>query len=93
MAEKISLRFKKDLTNGNQLIGAMAANVLLDYELNIALAENLLNSIAESNSFPDKWTTQPYFCSNDKNFLAGSPGLTAAVFVEACAKLNRHKSG
>ena len=92
MAERICNRFKKNMACKNELMCAMAANVLLDHGLEIDFAEQLLNHIAGSDCFPDQWITDAYFCSNDKNFLAGSPALTASVFVEGCAKLNRHKS-
>jgi len=89
MAENIRARFTGN--EDNDMLRAMAANVLLGYGLEIAFAEKLLLSITAGKSFPDRWVTDAYFCSNDKNFLAGSPVLTAAVFAEACAKFNRNK--
>ena len=88
MAARICARFNNAVLSDNEMLCAMAANVLLDYNLERALAERLIASITDGKSYPDKWLTHPYFCSNDRNFFAGSPALTAALFVEACSKLN-----
>lgn len=92
IAKRIWDRFDKSSNRENDLMMAMAANILLDYGVEIELAGKLLVSITEGTSYPDKWITHPYFCSNDKNFLAGSPALTAAVFMEACCKFTRNRA-
>ncbi len=89
IAQKLLQRFTT--SEENVFLRCMAANILLDFGLELKLAEDLLLSVANSEYYPDKWVTDAYFCSNDKNFLAGSPALTAAVFAEGCAKLNRIK--
>jgi hypothetical protein len=91
MADRICRRFRFDSMAGNEMLCAMAANVLLDYNLEIQFAEKLLGLIAAGKSYPDKWSSHAYFCSKDREFISGSPGLTAAIFVEACAKLDRYK--
>jgi len=89
IAQRLAQRFT--MSEENVLLRCMAANILLDFGLELKLAEDLLLSVANSECYPDKWLTVAYFCSNDKNFLAGSPALAAAVFAEGCAKLNRKK--
>jgi hypothetical protein len=91
IANKILARFNSETSSINDMLSAMAANVLLDYKTETAQAQKLIDSIAQGKSFPDKWQSHAYFCSKDRNFLSGSPGLTAAVFVEACSKLKRPK--
>ena len=91
MAERICARFETSLHENNNMLWAMAANVLFDYNRDIELAEKMIDRIMNGNAYPDKWGCHPYFCSKDRNFLSGSPGLTAAVFAEACSKLNSHK--
>ena len=91
IAERIFARLGNLSDVDDEMLWSMAANVLLDYKLHIELAKKMLGLITEGRSYPDKWLSHPYFCSKDRNFLSGSPDLTAAVFIEACAKLSRLK--
>ena len=75
----------------DEMLRAMAANVLLNFNLEIELAKKLINDIVRSKSYPNKWYSSPYFCSKDHNFLSGSPVLTAALFVEASINLKRYQ--
>ncbi|MBS1612383.1 MAG: hypothetical protein JST49_06135 [Bacteroidetes bacterium] len=88
---RIQKRFENGIGNVSELWRSMAANVLLDFKADIALANALVDSVASSEMYPDKWQPMPYFCSRDRNFLSGSPQYTAAVFAEAATKLIRAK--
>ena len=92
IAERIRFRFGGISTVENEMLCAMAANVLLDFGKEPGLAAKLIGLIAEGDSYPDNWKTHAYFCSKDRNFLSGSPALTAAIFVEACTKLKSVKA-
>lgn len=88
---RIQKRFENSISNVSELWRSMAANTLLDFRTDIALSEKLIESVASSAMYPNKWQALPYFCSRDRNFLSGSPQYTAAVFVEASTKLIRAK--
>lgn len=75
----------------NDLNKVMAANILLDYKTFENLSSSLINSIVNCERFPDKWEADTYFCGKQRIFQAGSPVLTAALLVEAMAKLNRNE--
>ena len=87
IVERLKNRFNS--TNQNVLLTLMAANVLLDFNAEIILAEQLIDSVVANEMYPDQWKCVPYFASKNRNFLAGSPELTAALFVEACSKFNQ----
>ncbi len=91
IAAKICAYFNAGNIVDDDMLCAMAANVLLNFNREIELAEKLIIHIASSKSYPDKWTSSSYFCSKDHNFFSGSPALSAGIFVEACANLNRYK--
>lgn len=91
IAWRIQKRFAQGMDTANELWRSMAAVTLLNFDTQHALAEVLLDSVANSGMCPDKWVSVPYFCSPNRNFLAGSPQYTAAVYAEAVAKLLRLK--
>ncbi|TXI85345.1 MAG: hypothetical protein E6Q37_06630 [Crocinitomicaceae bacterium] len=69
----------------------MAANVLLDFGGFHDVSSLMIHSLIHSSKFPDKWEADTYFCGKQRIFQAGSPVLTAALLVEAMAKLNRNE--
>ncbi|HWB63052.1 MAG TPA: hypothetical protein VG603_06040 [Chitinophagales bacterium] len=83
----IEQRFEKNIESADELLRAMAAIALLCYDSNKGLAGRLIDSVGQS-AYPDNWKILPYFSSKNRNFLAGSPQFTAAVFLEASIRLN-----
>ena len=87
ICQRLQTRFAQNNNTDNQLLTLMAANILLYFNSDKLLAHQLISSIYNSPTFPHNWQSHAYFCSKDRNFLAGSPQLTAALYVEACVNL------
>jgi hypothetical protein len=91
LKEVICTRIKKTFETGfeqkDELLRLMGAIALLDFKGDRSLAEALIDSVRKSDMYPDKWKCFAYFSSKDRNFLAGSPVYTAAIFIEAVSKL------
>ena len=91
IAGRISSLFSSAGNIEDDMLCVMAANVLLNFNLEIELAEKLISNITNGKSYPNNWYCSPYFCSKDHNFVSGAPALAAALFVEACVNLKRYK--
>lgn len=88
ITERITNRFETITGNNNILLQLMAANVLLDFKTNVELAERLVLGVANDSNYPNQWKCLAYFSSENRNFMAGAPEFTAALYIEAASKLN-----
>lgn len=89
IADRLKMRFEAPANTENVLLTLMAAIALLDFNTETALAKRLIQTVATNRMVPDKWKCVPYFASKNRNFLAGSPELTAALYIEAYSKMKR----
>jgi hypothetical protein len=80
----------KDRPTLTLLKKAMIINVLYDFGLFVEEANQFLLQIFAANLGSSDFETDTYFCTKDRIFQAGSPVLTAALLVEAMAKMNRN---
>jgi hypothetical protein len=71
----------------NEMLKLMAANILLNFSDETETAELILKQTETCLLHPFNLQPRAYFCSHDRNFLAGSPAYTAALFIEAACKL------
>ncbi len=84
ITSRIEKRFSKNQKIETNLHKALAASVLGYFQSSSLLASKLIEEISNTCGKNNDWKCEPYFASKDRNFLAGSPELTAAFFVEAC---------
>jgi hypothetical protein len=91
ITQRLVKRFSLKLVDDQILLFMLAANILLDYETEIILAEEILDAVTRSKLYPAAWESIEYFSSENRNFLAGSPEFTASVFIQAISKLERLK--
>lgn len=74
--------------NANEMLKLMAANILLNLGGDAEKARHVIHDLSNLLQVPELLQPQAYFCSRDRNFLAGSPVYTVALYLEAAAKLN-----
>jgi hypothetical protein len=93
IVERIGYRLATAPGSMDELLLLMCANIFLNYNCEYRKADELVMRVTEAAVYPDKWIALPYFSSENRNFLAGSPEFVAALFVEAAEKLNRLAAG
>ncbi len=84
------MEISKDKSTLTLFKKAMVINILYDFDLFLEEANEFLSQIINKNLNPSDFETDSYFCTKDRVFQAGSPALTAALLVEAIAKMNRN---